>query len=64
MNLPKAPDWLYWVVATAWASFMLTVFAYANFTTKSEFDGFINQLIHRIDRIEEKLDRVLDKSTR
>jgi len=60
MNLPKAPDWLYWVIATASAAFTLTVFAYANFTTSGEFEGFQAQLLRRLDRMEDKLDRLIE----
>lgn len=60
MNLPGAPSWLYWVVATATAAVTLTVFAYGNFTTSKEFGGFQADIMHRLDRMEEKIDHIIE----
>lgn len=63
-----AAQWIAWLGATAIAATGLTVFAYREFATKAEAKESaeaqstgISQLDRRLDRIEGKVDRILER---
>lgn len=60
--------WIAWIAATGVAVAGITVFFYMNFQTKDAFADYRNErsrqdesLIKRLDRIEDKIDRLLSK---
>ena len=62
----KLTQWITWLSAILVAAVGLTSFLFVNFTTKASFDEakqekerFDEQLIKRLDRIEDKLDQLI-----
>jgi len=52
-----ASQWVSWIIATAVAAVTMVGYVHANFTTIREAEG----IVHRLDRIEMKIDRLLQK---
>jgi uncharacterized protein Yka (UPF0111/DUF47 family) len=55
----KFEIWVAWLAATVTASITLTAFAYTNFETKDHSKEAQDNLVKRLDRIEEKIDQIL-----
>ena len=53
-------EWIAWVGATVAAAVSITVYAYNNFETKSQAVESKTDLVQRLDRIEGKVDRLLE----
>lgn len=53
--------WIPWCAATVVASIMAMVFFYSHFQTKESFDEYQNMLDKRLVRMEDKLDKILEK---
>ena len=60
VNLEQG-QWIAWIAATIAAAITLTGFVYANFQTKSEAVEQKGDLIQRLDRIEAKVDQLIQK---
>lgn len=64
LNL-ETRDWIAWLgatlVACATLSATLAAYAYTNFQTKDEAKHVEQFLVERLNRIEEKLDRVIER---
>lgn len=56
----KQSQWISWLAATATATVILVSFVYQTFSTKSEANEIKNGLERRLDRIESKIDRIIE----
>mgnify|MGYP001499077487 CR=1 FL=1 len=54
-------EWVAWVGATVAAAVSITVFAFSNFETKERAVEVKSDLVQRLDRIEGKVDKILQK---
>ncbi len=55
-------QWLQWIAATSAAGISIAAYAFATFETKEHFGDIVEVLADRLDRIENKLDRILEKN--
>ena len=66
--MKNTPSWLSWVVATLTAAvagvFTLMSYSYNNFATIKEVKYFKETINSRLDRIEDKIDRILTDGRR
>lgn len=53
-------QWIAWIAATGTAALTMAAFAYSTFETKEHSAENKTDIVSRLDRIEEKLDRALD----
>lgn len=58
-------QWIQWIIATATAAAILVSFAYTNFATKADAEHIDKKVVsiyemldHRLERIENKIDRL------
>jgi len=54
-------EWIAWLGATIIACASLTAFAYQTFQTKDAASEHKTDIVHRLDRIETKVDELLKK---
>lgn len=57
-GLFSATQWIYWIGATLTASMTVVIFFYSTFQTKSEANDNKMDLYRRLERIENKIDRL------
>ena len=50
-----------WIAATTTAGITMTSFAYSTFETKGHAESMLQILVDRLNRIENKLDRLIEK---
>lgn len=55
-------QWVQWLAATAAAAISMAAYAFATFDTKDHVIEVFIQVEKRLDRIEAKLDRILEKA--
>lgn len=53
-------QWIAWISASVVAAATLSAFAYTNFQTKENAKEFKDDIEKRLDRIENKLDKLLE----
>ena len=54
----KAETWVYWIVATSTAALTMTSFAYSTFELKEHSKEVKEDIVSRLDRIEQKIDQI------
>ena len=59
-----AVTWIGWLGATAVAAAVLVSFAYTNFATKAEARDQQDTITHRLDRLEGKIDAILERQVK
>ena len=58
---PVTVKWIEWLGATAVAAALLVAYAFTNFSTKAEAEQYDRNVTGRLDRIEHKIDAVLER---
>lgn len=63
--MKNAPSWLSWIIATLTAAiagvFTMMSYSHNTFTTTKESKFIEESFSNRLDRIEDKIDRILEK---
>ena len=63
--MKNVPSWLSWIVATLTAAiagvFTMMSYSHSTFTTNKETQFIEDTFKDRLDRIEDKIDRILEK---
>lgn len=59
MKNPGFPIWIGWMGATVAAAMCLSAFAFTTFQTKDEAKDSKQDIVQRLERIEQKLDETL-----
>jgi hypothetical protein len=61
MDRVPITQWIAWIIAAAVGGFSLLSFSYATFETKDHARESSDILMNRLDRMEEKLDRLIER---
>lgn len=56
----KAEQWIAWILATATAALTMAAYAFTTFETKDHSKEIKSDLSERLNRIDQKLDRIGD----
>ena len=59
-NLFNSAQWLGWIIGVAVMTFTLMSFAYSQFETKEQAQERKDDMVKQLDRINQKLDSLLD----
>lgn len=61
MRKLSVEQWIPWIAATATAALTMAAYAFSTFETKEHAAENKGDIVHRLDQIDAKLDRVIER---